>query len=172
MADSIDNTPLEDTRPFCVPINEHFARDCAEVLSRLRRIAESALEVPDEGLDAGSIFCREVDVLHSLPDGPLKDARLQLHGLAVDGGWLTWMHAVDHVRALEHDVVRQPPPVWSPLALARVALEGCAFTGYLYDPAIPLAQRLARSAGMRITEAQNGIKSVQRLRTSVRAVRG
>ncbi|MFJ2650443.1 hypothetical protein ACIO1C_27445 [Streptomyces sp. NPDC087420] len=157
MTDSVNDTPLEDTRLFCVPINEYFAKDCAEVLNVYRRIAESALDVPDEGLNTESVFCREVDVLHALPDSPLKEARGQLHSLSVDGGWLIWAHAIDHVRALEHDILMKPPPVWSPLALARVTLEGCAFNAYLYDPSITLTQRLARSASMRMAEAQNGI---------------
>lgn len=45
--------------------------------------------------------------------------------------------------------------MWSPLTLARVTLEGCAFTGYLCDPSISLGQRLARVAGMAVAEARN-----------------
>ncbi|WP_327072075.1 hypothetical protein OG196_00010 [Kitasatospora purpeofusca] len=82
-----------------------------------------------------------------------------MHSLILDGGHLTWAHAIDHVRALEHDLRMQPPPVWSPLTLTRVVLEGAAFTRYLYDPAIPLAQRLARCAGMCVTEALNEAKA-------------
>ncbi|MCX5235464.1 hypothetical protein OG824_09545 [Streptomyces prunicolor] len=73
----------------------------------------------------------------------------------VDACWLVWAHALDHVRALEHDLVMSPPPVWSPLTLCRATLEGSAFVGYLCDPAVSMEQRLARAASLRVKEAQN-----------------
>jgi len=142
-------------RPFCVPITEPFAQACVETLRTFRELADKALTIPDGGLNRDTVFYREADALLGLPEGEQKQARLSLHQRALDGGHLIWVHAVDHIRALEHDILMQPPPVWSPLTLARVTLEGCAFTGYLYDPAIPLGQRLARVAGMAVAEARN-----------------
>ncbi|WP_405525847.1 hypothetical protein OG426_25930 [Streptomyces canus] len=144
----------EGIRLLCVPISEPFARASAEILCTFRELADKALAAPDE-LDPNGVFCREAAALATLPDGQQKEARQGLHSLAVDGGQLIWVHAVDHIRALEHDILMQPPPVWSPLTLARVVLEGCSFTHYLYDPAIPLAQRLARVSGLCVSEANN-----------------
>jgi len=150
----------EGVRLLCVPINEPFAQASVEILGAFRELADAALATPDGfGFAPDAVFLREVAALDGLPDGKQKQARQGLHSLAVDGGQLIWMHAVDHIRALEHDLLMQPPPVWSPLTLARVVLEGCAFTHYLYDPSIPLAQRLARVAGMRVSEARNGVKA-------------
>ncbi|WP_369388882.1 hypothetical protein AB5J72_15780 [Streptomyces sp. CG1] len=42
----------------------------------------------------------------------------------------------------------KPPPVWSPLTLSRVVMEGELITEYRLDPAIPLNRRLARLAGV------------------------
>lgn len=145
-------------RLLCVPISEPFAQASAEILRTFQELADKALAAPDE-LDPDGVFLREAAALAALPDGQRKKARQGLHSLAVDGGQLIWVHAVDHIRALEHDILMQPPPVWSPLTLARVVLEGCAFTHFLYDPSIPLTQRLARVAGLCGSEARNEAKA-------------
>ncbi len=146
-------------RPFGVPITRPFAQVCAAFLSTLRDLTGRAVAAPV--LAADSVFRGEVEALAAAPDGPRKEARLGLHRLLLDAGHLTWAHAVDHVRALEHDVLMRPPPVWSPLALARVTLEGLAFTHYLYDPSVPLERRLARAAGLVVTEAHNEVQAAK-----------
>jgi hypothetical protein len=93
------NNPQESAtgvRPFCVPINEPFAQACVELLRTVRDLADKALVVPDGGLNHGGVFFREADVLVSLPEGEQKQARQNLHQLALDGGHLIWVHAVDH----------------------------------------------------------------------------
>ncbi|WP_327074398.1 hypothetical protein OG196_31645 [Kitasatospora purpeofusca] len=143
----LHDSPDESIRPFCVPISAPLAQASAEVLRTFRALADKATIDLGE-INTGSSFGREVEALTALPGAPEKEARRGLHALAVDAGQLTWAHAVDHVRALEHDVLMDPPPVWSPLALARVVLEGFTFTHHLYDPSISLAQRLARAASL------------------------
>ena len=146
-------------RPFGVPITRPFAQACVAFLGTLRGLTGRAVAAP--ALTPDSVFRQEVEALTAAPDGPRKDARLGLHRLLIDAGHLTWAHAVDHVRALEHDILMQPPPVWSPLALARVTLEGLAFTHYLYDPAVPLERRLARAVGLVVTEANKEVQAAR-----------
>ncbi|MET9451100.1 hypothetical protein [Streptomyces cinerochromogenes] len=152
-----DQLPISGrvTRPWCVPISKPFAAGCVGVLQAFRERTAKALEVPDGKLDRTGPFFREVDTLAAMPAGDERGARQALHSMLLDAGGLVWMQGVDHIRALEHDIVMDPPPVWSPLTLGRVTLECCAFTGYLFDPAIPLGRRLARSVGLRVTEARN-----------------
>jgi hypothetical protein len=115
------------------------------------------LRVEGEDLDEEAPFFKDAAAIRSLPAGSEQEARRNLHSLLLDAGDLAWRHAVDHVRSLEHDLFMDPPPVWSPLSLARVTLEGCAFTGHLFDPEIGLRQRLARAAALRVAEARNEI---------------
>lgn len=145
----------EVVRLFCVPINQPFAQACVEVLQQFRALANGDF-TPDTRKQ--SVIQREIAELEELK-GPTRDARLALHSLSVDAATLTWQNAIDHIRALEHDILMQPPPVWSPLALARVVLEGCTFTHYLVEPTVSTAIRLARSASLLATESQHQLKA-------------
>lgn len=68
--------------------------------------------------------------LNATPD-PVGTARGSLHNMLLDVAGMSWDTALDHVRALEHDIVRKPLPVWSPLVVARAVLESCLVFDYL-----------------------------------------
>ncbi|MEU6054019.1 hypothetical protein ABZ829_26770 [Streptomyces xanthochromogenes] len=141
-------------RLFCIPIIPAFAQASSDVLRAFREHASRAVELPAGAVPRG-VWANEAEALNSMPEGPERDARWHLHNLLVDACRLIWAHALDHVRALEHDLMMSPPPVWSPLTLCRATLEGAAFVAYLCDPAVSLGQRIARAASLRVKEAQN-----------------
>lgn len=141
-------------RLFCVPINPALAQAGSDLLHVFRKDASSAVELP-AGAVPGGVWAKEAETLNSMPEGPERDARWHLHQLLVDACRLIWAHALDHIRALEHDLMMSPPPVWSPLTLCRATLEGTAFVGYLCNPAVSVWQRVARAASLRVKEAQN-----------------
>ncbi|MEU6368299.1 hypothetical protein ABZ876_21765 [Streptomyces sp. NPDC046931] len=141
-------------RLFCVPINPAPAQASSGLLRAFREHTGRAVELP-AGAVPGGVWAKEAETLNAMPEGPERDARWHLHQLLVDACRLIWAHALDHVRALEHDLMMSPPPVWSPLTLCRATLEGAAFVGYLCDPAVSVGQRVARAASLRVKEAQN-----------------
>lgn len=145
----------EAVRLFAVPITPELATAAAKILKRFRELADECLRVEDPEAFAkitASLFRKEHAELDQLSE-PLRSERHNLHALLLETAALTKDNALDHVRALEHDLLMQPPPVWSPLTLSRVAMEGVVFSEYLLDPAIPLNRRLARVAGMWKTDA-------------------
>jgi hypothetical protein len=145
----------EAIRLFTVPITQELAEEAASILARFRELADQTLDVEDPdafAMNTAALFVREAAEIGTLSE-PLRSERQKLHSLLLDTAGLTTNNALDHVRALEHDVLMQPPPVWSPLTLSRVVLEGVLFTEYLFDPSIPLNKRLARLAGLWMTDA-------------------
>ncbi|MDX3592213.1 hypothetical protein PV749_13925 [Streptomyces sp. ID03-2B] len=135
----------EDDRLMAVPITDDFAQVAAQVLREYREMVEGS--ITHLGPDAASPFMTEVAAINSTPE-PLGSARGSLHAMLLEIAGLSFDTAVDNVKALEHDIVRNPPPVWSPLVLARAVLESCLFFDYLFDPSISGALRLARCAGL------------------------
>ncbi|MDX3233226.1 hypothetical protein [Streptomyces sp. ME19-01-6] len=144
---TFDETPEgEGVRPFAVPIKDDFAAAAAEVLRRYRELVEKCF--PDDWQpETGSRLVSDIETINANSD-PVGTARGSLHGMLLEIAGLSWDTALDHVRALEHDIVRKPPPVWSPLVAARAVLESCLFLEYLIDPSISCALRLARCAGL------------------------
>ncbi|MFF9394215.1 hypothetical protein [Streptomyces griseoluteus] len=136
----------EGVRPFAVPINEGFAQEAAQTLRHYREMVEKCLGECGE-LSQEAPVRRDAAWIAATPD-PVGTARGSLHNMLLDVGGMSWDTAVDHVRALEHDIVRKPPPVWSPLVIARAVLESCLVFDYLFDPSISGALRLARCAGL------------------------
>ncbi|MET8973124.1 hypothetical protein [Streptomyces hydrogenans] len=135
-----------EVRPFAVPINDGFAREAAETLRGYREMVEKCLlgaaePSPDSPLRV------EMGSVNATPD-PLGTARGSFHKMLLQIAAMSWDTALDHVRALEHDIVRKPAPVWSPLVLARAVLESCLLFDYLFEPSITGSLRLARGAGL------------------------
>ncbi|MFJ9714762.1 hypothetical protein ACIRPQ_02250 [Streptomyces sp. NPDC101213] len=146
----------EAIRLFTVPITDSLACEAASILARFRELADGALRVSDqEAFDrnTGSPYRQECAEIEAL-DEPLRGERSSLHAMLMETADLTKDNAFDHVRALEHDILMQPPPVWSPLTLSRVVMEGVLFSEYLLDPAISLNKRFARVAGVWVTDAR------------------
>lgn len=155
-----DEPEPEDGIPvtFTVPITEPFARAAAAVLKDMRELAANAF--PDEIGGPDTPFKREAAAFDALPE-PTREARRSMHAMILDLGSLSWSNALDHVRALEQDVVMQPPPVWSPLTLSRAVMENCLFFHYLLDPGISGAKRLARCAGLWRTDVDHMEKAAR-----------
>jgi hypothetical protein len=150
----------EAIRLFAVPITDSLTREAASVLGRFRVLADVALRAPDQDAfdrDATSPFRQETAEIDALAE-PLRGERSRLHAMIVDTADLTKDNALDHARALQHDILMKPPPIWSPLALSRVVMEGVLFSEYLLDPAISLDKRFARVAGVWVTDARHAQK--------------
>lgn len=135
----------EPVRPFAVPITGKFALAAAGVLKVYRERVENGF--PETAPPAGSPFMTDIAAMTAMAE-PEATARLSLHSMLIDIVGLSFETALDHVRALEHDIVRDPAPVWSPLVSARAVLESCLFLEYLIDPSISCSLRLARCAGL------------------------
>jgi hypothetical protein len=135
----------EEVRLMAVPITDAFAQAAAEVLREYWEMVEKSVTHPEP--NEASPFMAEVAIVNATPD-PVGTARGSLHGMLLDIAGMSYDTALDHVRALEQDILRKPPPVWSPLVLARAVLESCLFFEYLFEPSIPGALRLARCAGL------------------------
>ncbi|WP_228181656.1 hypothetical protein [Streptomyces anulatus] len=136
----------EWVRPFAVPINIHFAREAADTLREYREMVADGLDnvgVPS----TDSPIRSEMAWMQGIPD-PVGSARGSLHGMLLEVVGMSWDTAVDHVRALEHDIIRTPAPVWSPLVIARAVLESCLLVDYLFESPLSGATRLARCAGL------------------------
>ncbi|MFD8685359.1 hypothetical protein [Streptomyces sp. NPDC059651] len=149
-----DGTPIT----FTEPISEPFARAAAKVLKDLRELATDAF--PDETGGPDSPFRREAAAFDALPE-PTREARRSMHAMILNLVPLSWSNALDHVRALEQDVLMQPPPVWSPLTLSRAVMENCLFLHYLIDPEISGEKRLARCAGLWRTDVEHMEKTAR-----------
>lgn len=135
-------------RPFAVPITEPFVRAAVEILQTFTELANRSFPSPPDGkLPAGALVTSEADELLALGE-PLASARRNLHSLLLNTATSSWSNAVDHVRAVAHDVAMVPPPVWSPLTLTRAVLESCLLTEYLLDPTISISMRICRYAGI------------------------
>lgn len=140
-----DETPEgEEVRLMAVPISDAFAQAAAEVLREYREMVEKSLEQSEENEEA--LFLAELASIISTPK--VGTARASLYAMLLEIAGMSFDTALDHVKALEHDIVRKPPPVWSTLVMTRAVLESCLFSDYLYDPSISGALRLARCAGL------------------------
>ncbi|MFJ6703471.1 MULTISPECIES: hypothetical protein [unclassified Streptomyces] len=155
-----DQAEAEDGIPitFTVPVSEPFAQAAAAALKDLRELAANAF--PDEVGGPDAPFRRDAAAIDAQPE-PIREARRSMLGMIFDLAQLSWSNALDHVRALEQDVVMQPPPVWSPLTLSRAVMENCLFLHYLIDPDISTAKRLARCAGLWRTDVEHMEKAAK-----------
>ncbi|MEU9979546.1 hypothetical protein [Streptomyces sp. NPDC051014] len=153
-----DVMPERDAvRLFTVPITPELAQEVAAALAHFRDLAGEAFQLqnPDTfDQNTTSVFRREYEQMGTLAE-PLREERRKLYSMLIHVADLTKDNAFDHVRALEHDILMDPPPVWSPLTLSRVAMEGVLISEYLLDPTISLAKRLARVAGVWMTDASH-----------------
>ncbi|MFI8768899.1 hypothetical protein ACIGN6_28880 [Streptomyces sp. NPDC053792] len=130
---------------FEVPINELFARVSAQFLKDIRELVTDGF--PKEFGGPQSQLQRDAAAFEALPE-PTRGARRSMQGMIVQTVQLSWTNALDQIRALEQDVVMQPPPVWSPLTLSRGVMESCLLLHYMIEPVVPVAKRLARCAGV------------------------
>ncbi|WP_331739801.1 hypothetical protein OG590_39090 (plasmid) [Streptomyces goshikiensis] len=148
----------EAVRPFAVPITGKFAEAAAGVLKSYREKAENGF--PDGAPAEGSPFMTDIETMTAMAE-PEATARRSLHSMLIDIVGLSFDTALDHVRSLEHDIVRDPAPVWSPLVSARAVLESCLFLEYLIDPSISCGLRLARCAGLWRKDTDHAAKAAR-----------
>ncbi|MFD0210824.1 hypothetical protein ACFVH9_17225 [Streptomyces hirsutus] len=134
----------EEDRFMGVPITDAFAQAAAEVLREYREMVEKSLGRAEENEEAPCLA--EIASIISTPKVGM--ARGSLYAMLLEIAGMSFDTALDHVKALEHDIVRKPPPVWSTLVMTRAVLESFLFCDYLYDPSISGALRLARCAGL------------------------
>ncbi|MFJ4517467.1 hypothetical protein [Streptomyces sp. NPDC088816] len=155
-----DQPGIEDGIPvtFTVPITEPFARAAAQFLKGIRELVTNGF--PEGVGGPESPFRRDAAAFDALPE-PTREARRSMQGMIFEIVQLAWANALDHIRALEQDLVMQPPPVWSPLTLSRVVMENCLFLHYLIEPGVPVTKRLARCAGLWRTDIDHMEKTAR-----------
>ncbi|MFK0223939.1 hypothetical protein ACIQWN_37900 [Streptomyces vinaceus] len=148
----------EAVLPFAVPITGKFAEAAAGDLKSYRKRAENGF--PGGPPAATSPFMTDIETMRAMAESEAT-ARMSLHSMLIDIVGLSFDTALDHVRALEHDIVRDPAPVWSPLVSARAVLESCLFLEYLIDPSISCGLRLARCAGLWRKDTDHATKAAR-----------
>lgn len=119
-----DDVPQgEAERLFTVPITAELATVAATILKRFRELADDSLRLNHPEAfeqNTNSLLRKEDGELDALSE-PLRSERHSLHGLLLETASLTKDNALDHVRALEHDLLMQPPPFgrrWHSAALS------------------------------------------------------
>lgn len=141
------------------PINAQFTSLTVECLQQTRQLAARALDGFTE-LGPQSVVAADHAAVDEMPE-EFREVRHNLIATGFSGAEGAAVNALDHFEALEHDVARIPAPVWSPLSLTRVALEGFTLACYLLDTTLSTEQRLARIAGLWATEADNSLKAAR-----------
>lgn len=87
--------------------------------------------------------------------GDAADVRGRLLDTSIDGALTALAAMRDSLSSLGHDVIRKPPPIWSPMIQARAILESVVMIRYILDPGIEIDRRVARIAGLLVVEADN-----------------
>lgn len=145
-----DTDPVDDPlRPFRVPITEPLVRLTSATLTGVRDLLASTTATKPA---AGCLWMQQAEQLGA-DDDAVAEHRRGVLALGISAANDVWQNALDLVAAIAHDVARTPPPVWSPLSLARGVLEAGLLCRYLMDPSISVQKRLARIAGVWRTDA-------------------
>src|SRR5581483_1833628 len=118
-------------------MREPFTPEFADTVSQAIRDARSAaFSYPDDGpLSEASVFYREHLAIEAMPEVQ-REVWSRLSGSALSGAKLALFSLHDHLNALETDVARKPPPIWTPLTIARGVTESVVLGCYLINPAI------------------------------------
>src|SRR5260370_23382416 len=96
-----------------------MARDLAilvarSILASLDK-AEAYLTLGDH---PSGVLRHDLGAIATAPENT-REVRGKLHASMIEGVNLFLAHAVDHIRALANDMLRDPVPIWSPLTLSR-----------------------------------------------------
>lgn len=135
---------------------EKARRHTRRLLGQVLRHADEQWALVSAGPGAGAIAVRE---LEEIATSGREDQLAPIHALVHEHTRVTWLNARDHLVALRHELKR-PGSLWAPLSLSRVAVEGLARSGYLIQDGLDLAHRLARIAGVRVSEALEDVRAV------------
>jgi hypothetical protein len=85
--------------------------------------ARGAALNPPEGAGADSLLGRDRSAVYAL-DGEIGEVRQRLLLTGIGGAVIALALMEDGMAALRHDVTRDPPPIWSPVTLARTVARG------------------------------------------------
>ena len=147
-------------------MREAFTPEFADTVSQAIRDARgAAFSYRDGPPSEESVFYREHLAIEAMPQAQ-RDVWSRLTGNVLSAARLAQASLHDHLNALENDVARKPPAVWTPLMIARGVAESVALGCYLINPAVDLETRIARAAGLLVTEADNAFMADKTLQPS------
>lgn len=127
----------------------------AELLARsIRDARDAAFSIPLDRTGPDAIVLHD-QALAAGFGGEASEVRSKLVSTAISGVIAAFAALQDGLAAIEHDVTRDPPPVWSTLVLARAFTESVIMICYLIDPEVDADTRLARVAGALLTDDDN-----------------
>ena len=130
-----------------------MSRDLASLVARsILTSLDHAENYPKLDGPSGA-FKRDLDAIADAPEDA-RQVRARLHGTLVSTVGVFLAHAVDHIRALANDMLRDPLAIWSPLTLCRAVQESTVWMVYLLDPAISTDTRLCRLGALWIDDSQ------------------
>jgi hypothetical protein len=130
-----------------------MSRDLASLVARSILTSLDHAESYPEPYGPSGAFKRDLDAIADAPEDARR-VRDRLHGTLVSVVETFLAHAVDHIRALANDMLRDPLPIWSPLTLCRAVQESTVWMVHLLDPAISTDTRLCRLAALWIDDSQ------------------
>ncbi|MEV6681386.1 hypothetical protein AB0N09_31620 [Streptomyces erythrochromogenes] len=107
-----------------------------------------------QGLD-GVGRQQDIAAIKAGAQGPQQAVRLTLYEMAYEAALLAQKSALDHLRSLSADLIREPGPALSHLTLVRAALEAGGLFGYLTERGVDVRLLLARIAGVKLADAIN-----------------
>lgn len=136
-----------------VPATPELMAACSEAVAFF---TETAMGVFATGFSLGT--GADEAVIRATSKGLERARRLTVHRIGTGAAQLAWKNGLDHLAAVAADLQRDPFPVWSSTTLVRAALEAEATFIYLLVPKSEVYLRLARIAGLELTDAEHRIK--------------
>src|SRR5579863_802610 len=112
-----------------------MSRDLASLVARSILISLVYAESYPKLDGPSGAFKRDLDAIAAAPEDA-RQVRDRLHGTLVSTVGMFLAHAIDHIRALANDMLRDPLPIWSPLTFCRAVQESTVWMVHLLDPAI------------------------------------
>src|SRR5260370_20059284 len=96
-----------------------ISRDLASLVARsILASLDKAEAYPTPGDHPLGALRHDLGTIATAPENT-REVRGKLHASMIEGVSLFLAHAVDHIRALANDMLRDPVPIWSPLTLSR-----------------------------------------------------
>jgi hypothetical protein len=130
-----------------------MSRDLADLIQRsILASVDHAESYPMPSGPSGA-FKRDLDVIADAP-ADVREVRDRLHATLISTVGVFLAHALDHIRALANDMLRDPIPIWSPLTLCRAVQESTVWMCHLLDPSIGTDTRLCRLAATWLDDSQ------------------
>jgi hypothetical protein len=132
-----------------------MTRELADLIGRsVLASLEYAESYPKPSGRPSGTFAQDLTAIDAVSPESACEVRGKLHATVVEIISMLLAHATDHIRALAHDMQRDPVPVWSPLTLCRSVLESTVWMCHLLDPEISTDTRLCRIAALWLDDTQ------------------